>query len=62
MRRTTPTDHRSEADHICIALTWELTRLHYFERMGNRTMVQECQALAAQWKSKRDALWLEAQQ
>ena len=62
MRRTTPTDNRSEADHICFGLHWELTRLHYFERTGNHAKIQECAALAAQWKAKRDALWLEAQQ
>ena len=62
MRRTTPTDNRSEADHICLALQWELTRLAYFQRTGNHAKRQECAALAAQWKAKRDELWLEAQQ
>ncbi|MFN9112750.1 MAG: hypothetical protein ACK5XN_22015 [Bacteroidota bacterium] len=61
MRSTRPSDSRSAAEHACFGLTWELTRLHYFERIGNHAKARECQALADQWKAKRDALWLEAQ-
>ena len=60
MRRTTPTDNRSEADHICYGLQWELTRLAYFQRINDTRRAAEAQALADQWKAKRDLLWQEA--
>ena len=62
MRRTAPTDNRSEADHICLALQWECLRLNYFQRINDPRRAAEAEALAARWTAKRDALWAEAQQ
>jgi len=61
MRSTQPSDSRTALEHAGWGLHWELTRLHYFERSGNHAKARECQALADQWKAKRDALWAEAQ-